>query len=302
VQADWPSIPYGRALPNQTLAVLDHAMRACPDQVKGRIFIGGIGLAMGYWQDAAKTDERFVRHPQTGERLYHTGDLGRYAADGEIIIIGREDSQVKVRGHRIELGEIEAALRAHPSIKQAVASVTGAPAELVAHIELAFGAPELTTAAVQAHLREHLPAPMLPQHLVFVPRLPVSANGKVDRQALPALGEQGAAPRVLVAPRNDMERRIVDVWSRIFIGVDIGVTDNFFELGGDSLLLTQLLRELNEAMPFAVDVGQLYRSQTPEMLARLYAPCEQDPAHGQPLPAPGVADQVPDSAPVELLA
>lgn len=302
VQPGWASIPYGRALPNQTMAVYDHAMRLCPDQVKGRIFIGGIGLAMGYWQDAAKTDERFVRHPRTGERLYETGDMGRYAADGDIIIIGREDSQVKIRGHRVELGEIEAALRAHPSIKQAVASVTGAPAELVAHIELAFGAPELTAAAVQAHLREHLPGHMLPQHLLFVPRLPVSANGKVDRQALPALTDRAAEPRALVAPRNDTERRIVEVWSRIFNGVDIGVTDNFFELGGDSLLLTQLLRELNEAMPFPVDVGQLYRSQTPEMLARLYAACEQDPAHGQPQPAPGAAEQAPDSAPVELLA
>jgi pyochelin synthetase len=302
VQPGWASIPYGRALPNQTMAVYDHAMRLCPDEVKGRIFIGGIGLAMGYWQDAAKTDERFVRHPQTGERLYHTGDLGRYAADGDIIIIGREDSQVKIRGHRVELGEIEAALRTHPSIKQAVASVTGAPAELVAHIELAFGAPEPTAAALQAHLREHLPGHMLPQHLLFVPRLPVSANGKVDRQALPALTEHAAAPRALVAPRNDTERRIVEVWSRVFIGVDIGVTDNFFELGGDSLLLTQLLRELNEAMPFPVDVGQLYRSQTPEMLARLYESGERDPAHGDPQSAPGMAEQVPASAPVELLA
>jgi pyochelin synthetase len=302
VQPGWASIPYGRALPNQTMAIYDHAMRLCPDEVKGRIFIGGIGLAMGYWQDAAKTDERFVRHPQTGERLYHTGDMGRYAADGDIIIIGREDSQVKIRGHRVELGEIEAALRTHPSIKQAVASVTGAPAELVAHIELAFGAPEPTAAALQAHLREHLPGHMLPQHLQFVPRLPVSANGKVDRQALPALTEHAAAPRVLVAPRNDTERRIVEVWSRIFIGVDIGVTDNFFELGGDSLLLTQLLRELNEAMPFPVDVGQLYRSQTPEMLARLYESGERNPAHGDPLSAPGAAKQALDSAPVELLA
>jgi pyochelin synthetase len=302
VQPGWASIPYGRALPNQTMAVYDHAMRLCPDQVKGRIFIGGIGLAMGYWQDAAKTDERFVHHPQTGERLYDTGDMGRYASDGDIVIIGREDSQVKIRGHRVELGEIEAALRAHPSIKQAVASVTGAPPELVAHIELAFGAPDLTAAAVQIHLREHLPGHMLPQHLLFVPRLPVSANGKVDRQALPALTEHAAAPRTLVAPRNDTERRIVEVWSRIFIGVDIGVTDNFFELGGDSLLLTQLLRELNEAMPFPVDVGQLYRCQTPEMLARLYESGEQDPVQGEPLSAPGAAEQALDSAPVELLA
>jgi hypothetical protein len=105
-----------------------------------------------------------------------------------------------------------------------------------------------------------------------------------------------------VAPRNDTERRIVEVWSRIFIGVDIGVTDNFFELGGDSLLLTQLLRELNEAMPFPVDVGQLYRSQTPEMLARLYESGEQDPVHGEPQSAPGMAEQAADSAPIELLA
>jgi acyl-coenzyme A synthetase/AMP-(fatty) acid ligase len=298
------SIPIGRPIANTQLYVLGADLEPVPPGAVGELYIGGAGVARGYLNRPELTKERFVPDPFFGgpdARMYKTGDLARYRPDGVLEYLGRVDSQVKIRGHRVELGEIEAALRAHPSIKQAVASVTGTPAELVAHIELAFGAPEPTAAAVQAHLREHLPGHMLPQHLLFVPRLPVSANGKVDRQALPALTAR-TAPRERVAARTEAERRIVAVWSRIFTGMDIGVTDNFFELGGDSLLLTQLLRELNEAMPFAVDVGQLYRSPTPEMLARLYESGEADTAHEAPVCAPAPAELAPHSAPVELLA
>lgn len=129
VPANARSIPYGRPLANQTFHVLDPLMRPCPDQVPGELYIGGAGLALGYLNDSIRTEERFICHPQTGERLYRTGDLGRYRPDGIIEFLGREDNQVKIRGHRIELGEIESALQAHPDIGMAVALACGESAE-----------------------------------------------------------------------------------------------------------------------------------------------------------------------------
>ena len=138
VDPAWVSIPYGMPLPNQNMWVLDHQMSPCPDHVIGRIFIGGTGLARGYWRDAEKTAARFVTHPRTRERLYDTGDLGRYAQDGNIIFLGRDDNQVKIRGHRVELGEIAAVLRHHPDVEEAAVIATG-PKErraLIGYIQL----------------------------------------------------------------------------------------------------------------------------------------------------------------------
>src|SRR5204863_6641332 len=116
VDPAWRSIPYGKPLANQTFHVLDPALHPCPDWVTGELYIGGAGVAIGYLGDEAKTAERFIRHPDTGERLYRTGDLGRYLPDGTIEFLGREDFQVKIRGHRIELAEVEAAVQRYPGV------------------------------------------------------------------------------------------------------------------------------------------------------------------------------------------
>src|SRR5262249_51835784 len=121
----WESIPYGRALKNQSFHVLNEGLEACPEWVVGGLYIGGVGLAEGYWRDEEKTGRSFIRHPRSGERLYRTGGLGRFWPDGNIEFLGREDFQVKVGGHRIELGEIEAALVEHPSVRQAVVTAYG---------------------------------------------------------------------------------------------------------------------------------------------------------------------------------
>jgi amino acid adenylation domain-containing protein len=137
VDPTWPSIPYGKPLTNQTFHVLDAQLNPRPMWIPGDLYIGGIGLALGYWKDEAKTSEHFITHPRTGERLYKTGDLGRYLPDGDIEFLGREDSQVKIRGHRIELGEIETALLQHPSIREAVVNTVGDPKgnrQLVAYV------------------------------------------------------------------------------------------------------------------------------------------------------------------------
>lgn len=273
VSPEWTSIPYGKALPNQSVWVYDQAFRACPDHVKGRIYIGGIGLAIGYWRDAEKTAARFVTHPQTGERLYDTGDLGRYAADGNVVILGRDDGQIKIRGHRVELGEIEAVLRWHPAIRQALVVPTGESTErrqLVAYIEFApecVEPPEIPE--LRQHLSERLPDYMMPRHVVVMERIPVSPNGKVDLRALPPVVEEPSAI-LRVSPRTPTEDAIFDAWSRVFVDTEIGVTDNFFELGGDSVMATQLMRELNAAFPVELEMHELFENLTIESLATLY--------------------------------
>ncbi|MGK3982567.1 amino acid adenylation domain-containing protein [Sorangium sp. So ce136] len=186
VEPSWKSIPYGKPLANQRFYVLDRAMEPCPDGVSGRLYIGGMGLARGYWRDEERTRERFVTHPETGERLYWTGDLGRWLPDGNIEFLGREDFQVKVQGHRIELEEIEAALLQHPDVASAAVSVGSTASggkRLIAHVVPAPGrAPE--TAALRAFIASKLPDYMVPSAFVELPRLPLTSNGKVDRSAL----------------------------------------------------------------------------------------------------------------------
>ncbi len=276
VDPAWRSIPYGKPLPNQTIWVCDTALRVCPDHVKGRIYIGGIGLAQGYWRDAEKTAARFITHPETAARLYDTGDLGRYAADGNVVILGRDDNQIKIRGYRVELGEIETVLCQYPEIQQAV--VRAVPGrrdslQLAAYIEpVAGGDQPLNIPEVQDYLAERLPDYMVPQHLVTVDRMPVSANGKIDYSALPAITDaaaDGHGERVL--PRTPMEETIFAAWASVMTDCEMGVTDNFFELGGDSVLATQLVRALNTALPtFVLEMHELFENLTIEALADLY--------------------------------
>ncbi|WP_419897672.1 amino acid adenylation domain-containing protein [Roseomonas sp. USHLN139] len=190
----WGSIPYGRALRGQSFRILDEALRDCPDGVPGELFIGGAGLAQGYWRDPARTAERFVTDPASGERLYRTGDLGRWREEGLIEFLGRRDGQVKLGGHRVELGEVEAALAALPGILQAVAV---APADAAGQRRLhAFcvAAAPADPAALRAALAARLPAYMVPASLRLLPALPRNANDKVDRAALERLAAAGDAP------------------------------------------------------------------------------------------------------------
>jgi amino acid adenylation domain-containing protein len=191
----WPSIPYGRPLGNQLFEVLDATLRRRPDWVPGELHIGGAGVAMGYWRDEERTRRSFITHPRTGERLYRTGDLGRYLPDGNLEFLGREDLQVKVQGFRIELGEIESALLGHDGVAAAVVTATGDPRgerRLVACVTRtgACGAPAAAdrdefARLVRDHLRARLPAYMVPARVVVLDALPLTANGKVDRTALP---------------------------------------------------------------------------------------------------------------------
>ncbi|WP_306323274.1 MULTISPECIES: amino acid adenylation domain-containing protein [unclassified Streptomyces] len=243
VPPEWSRIPYGRPLANQRLHVLHADLTPCPVWTPGEIFIGGVGLARGYWADPERSAERFVTHPGTGERLYRTGDLGRYLPNGDIDFLGRMDFQVKLNGYRIELGEIEATLRARPGVAEAFASVRTSPRtgrrQLVGHVVPEPGA-AVDAAGLRAALEETLPSYMVPHHLLLVDRVPLSANGKVDRAALPdPWQEEDGEERA--APRDEMERLLLKLWSEVLGDQEFGVHDNFFELGGDSLHAVRIL-------------------------------------------------------------
>jgi amino acid adenylation domain-containing protein len=224
-----------------TLHVLDSFLNPAPVGVPGELFLGGIGLARGYFQRAGLTSERFVA-AANAERLYRTGDLVRWDADGQLAYLGRIDHQVKVRGFRIELGEIEAQLLAQPEVREAVVvareSADGAGgASLVGYIALQAG--QATNAAVlRARLAAALPDYMVPAAIVVLERLPLNGNGKVDRKALPAA--EFASERAYEAPADAVEAQLAALWVQVLGVARVGRHDNFFELGGHSLLAAQL--------------------------------------------------------------
>ncbi|TSC25948.1 non-ribosomal peptide synthetase/type I polyketide synthase [Corallococcus sp. Z5C101001] len=270
VDPAWPSIPYGKAMVNQRMLVLDEALVPCPTWVPGQIFIGGVGVARGYWKDEEKSRASFIRHPLTGERLYRTGDLGRFLPSGDIEFLGREDFQVKVQGFRIELGEIETALLQHPGVRAAVASAVGEKRgnkRLVAYVVLDAEAPPAMDALRDA-LRAKLPEYMVPQTFVTLDALPLSANGKVDRSALPSLGDarQPKQPVARVAPRTDLEKQLVHLWEGLLPG-PVGIHDNFFEVGGNSLLAVRLMARLRQELGRELPLATLFEMPTVELLA-----------------------------------
>ncbi|MDP9794188.1 amino acid adenylation domain-containing protein [Catenuloplanes nepalensis] len=243
VDPAWPSIPYGRPLANQQFHILDRGMCDVPVGVPGDLYIGGDGVAAGYWRDPERTAAAFVTHPRTGTALYRTGDLGRYHSDGVIEFLGRADAQVKIRGYRIELGEIEAHLIRHPGVDECVVTThgTGTAAQLVAYVAGAAAG-----AALRSHLTAALPAYMVPTVFVPLDRLPLTANGKVDRGRLPAPSAP-AAGADRAAPETDSERLIHAVWAGALDRDDIGIDDDFFSAGGHSLMAIKVVERMRRA-------------------------------------------------------
>jgi mycobactin phenyloxazoline synthetase len=271
-------VPYGAPLGGVALRVVDHLGRDCPDWVPGELWIGGAGVARGYRADPGRTADRFVE--RAGLRWYRTGDLARYRPGGDVEFLGRRDDQVKIRGFRVELGEVEAALAALDGVRAAAAVLTGgATPSLGAAIELAgdAGAPDgeglgEAERAVRDGMDALLPPHMVPDRLVRVERLPLTANGKVDRRAVRELVDRATgAVADRVPPRDDLERAIALVWAETLRrpGPDeVSVTEEFFAAGGDSLLATALVSELREALDtVAVSVRMLFGAPTVAGLA-----------------------------------
>ncbi len=287
VEPAWKSIPYGRPMVNQSFHVLDGALDACPVWVPGHLYIGGIGLAKGYWRDDQKTRESFIRHPRTGERLYRTGDLGRYLRDGNIEFLGRDDEQVKVGGHRIELGEIEAALVQHPDLSAAAVVAKGAhgggkrligyvvpsappsapaPSEASGRGADAARGGDLD-ATLRDFLRAKLPAYMIPAAFVRLEALPVTANGKVDRRALQLLDVPVASEAELVAPRDALEASVAAIVMEVSGLRNVGVHQSFFELGINSILMVRMASRIKDSITRDFAVVELFRYATIGALA-----------------------------------
>uniref|UniRef100_UPI003BA2F6AC amino acid adenylation domain-containing protein n=1 Tax=Pseudomonas canadensis TaxID=915099 RepID=UPI003BA2F6AC len=235
------SVPIGRPIANLGTYVLDAQLNPVPAGVSGELYLGGTGLARSYHRRPALTAERFVPSPfGDGTRLYRTGDRVRQRTDGVIEYLGRLDHQVKLRGLRIELGEIETRLMQHPSVREAVVLVQGGK-QLVAYLVLEDQAP----VDLKAWLLSSLPEYMVPTHLVYLAKLPVTANGKLDRKALPV--PDAAPQQAYVAPENDLQKALAAIWSDVLGVAQIGLEDNFFELGGDSIISIQVVSRARQA-------------------------------------------------------
>ena len=271
----------GRPIANTQVYILDSYLNAVPVGVSGELYIGGAGLARGYLNRPELTAERFVPHPfsdNAGARLYRTGDLARYLPDGNIEYLGRLDNQIKIRGYRIELGEIEAVLGQHPSVRESVIVVReDSPGDrrlvgfVVARSEALFDASE-----VRKYLKQKLPEYMIPSALVLLAALPLSPNGKLDRNALPAPNQYGAEfDKRFTAPRTPIEETLASIWAEVLKLKKVDIHDNFFHLGGHSLLATQIVSRICNVFSIEFPLRTLFEIPT---VAEIAAMIEQNQA------------------------
>ncbi|MEB0047001.1 MULTISPECIES: non-ribosomal peptide synthase/polyketide synthase [unclassified Pseudomonas] len=268
------SSPIGEPIVDLSWYLLDGALNLVPQGCIGELYIAGAGLARGYLNQPGMTAARFVPdpfNPQCGERLYRTGDLARLRGDGVIEYIGRIDHQVKVRGFRIELGEIETRLLKHPAVREAVVlAVEGLSGQqlatwIVPTEALVGDAHVAVRDAIKAHLRETLPDYMVPVSWVFLERLPLTANGKLDRKQLPS-PDTHQVQEAYAAPRSDLEQRLAEIWQDVLSVERIGLNDNFFELGGDSIISIQVVSRARQA-GIKFSPKDIFQHQTVQRLA-----------------------------------
>ncbi len=276
--SDWSNLPpIGRPIANTEIYLLDRHLNPVPVGVAGEIYIGGDGVARGYLNKPELTAEKFITHSfdgGTGKRLYKTGDLARYLPDGNIEFLGRMDEQVKIRGYRIELGEIEAVLGQHPAIREGVVLAReDSPGDkrLVAYIVAIPGCIPSTN-ELRSFLRQKLPEYMVPSIWMFLESLPLTASGKLNRQALPA--PERSRPELdegFSVPRTPTEELLANIWAEVLKLDKVGIYDNFFELGGHSLMATQVVARIREALNVELPLRRLFRGPTIRGLATIIA-------------------------------
>nr|WP_283093963.1 non-ribosomal peptide synthetase [Pseudomonas sp. MWU12-2345] len=282
--------PIGEPISDLSLYLLDDGLNLLPAGCVGELYIAGAGLARGYLKRPDLTATRFVPDPfdpQGSRRLYRSGDLARLRADGTIEYIGRRDQQVKIRGFRIELGEIEARLQSHARVTEAaVLAVEGATGtQLVAYLvpaDLAVLQDESRTTALHGELRDdlkaHLADYMVPTHLVLLDSLPLTANGKLDRKALPA-PDRHVLQQAYIAPQREIEEQLAAIWAQVLKVEQVGLRDNFFELGGHSLLATQVIARARQELGLELSLRSLFETAD---LGGFAASAETDQARNAP--------------------
>ena len=258
----------GRPIANRQVYILDTYRNPVPIGVVGEIYIGGDGVASGYLNKPELTADKFIFHSFNGEpaqRLYKSGDLARYLPDGNIDFLGRADNQVKVRGYRIELGEIECLLKQHPAVDKSVALVredNPGDRRLVAYVVSKQQSPP-TVSELCSFLRKKMPEYMVPSVFIFLDTLPLTANGKVNRQSLPVPDQSRPdLEHAFVAARTAVEKVLAKIWGDILKLERVGIDDNFFELGGHSLLATQVMSRINQALRVESPLRTLFERPT----------------------------------------
>lgn len=268
-----PTVPIGRPIANMQTYILDAYLQPVPVGVPGELYLGGVGLARGYFQRPDTTADHFLPDPfsqQPGARVYRTGDLVRYREDGAIEFLGRLDHQVKIRGFRIELGEIEAVLSQHPAVQASVVMAReDAPGDrrLVGYVVSRNNEP-LAPGDLRAYLKQQLPEYMVPPVILVLDAFPVTPNGKLDRRALPAPDlTRSETPGDAVAPRNELEARIMAIWSEVLGLETLGIDDNFFDLGGESFKAVRAVRKISDSL----GVMELFLHPTIRQLAESMA-------------------------------
>ncbi|MBH3406166.1 non-ribosomal peptide synthetase [Pseudomonas glycinae] len=266
-------LPIGTPTDNNLLYLLDGALDLVPLGAVGELCVAGTGVGRGYVSDPLRTAPVFVPNPfgAPGERLYRTGDLARRRSDGVLEYVGRVDHQVKIRGYRIELGEIEARLHEQPEVRDGAVGVQEGVngKHLVGYLVAADSALNQSERLerIKQRLRAELPEYMVPLHWLWLDRLPLNANGKLDRKALPALEIGQLQSQDYLAPRSDLEQTLADIWAEVLKVEKVGVRDNFFELGGHSLLATQIASRVQKTLQRDVPLRAMFECSTVEELA-----------------------------------
>jgi amino acid adenylation domain-containing protein len=281
-------IPIGGPIANTQVFVLDAARNPQPAGLVGELYIGGRGLARGYWRRDDLTRERFVRSPfATDALIYRTGDLACWLPDGRLACLGRIDNQLKVRGFRIEAGEVENAMLAHAAVREAVvvARADDGEARLAAYLVAAADAPEDLADRLRTLLRTSLPEYMVPSYFVSLSALPRTGNGKLDRKALPAPAAAAAPRAAALLPRSATEAKVLAMFQEVVGRPDFGILDNFFDFGGHSLMAARLMAALREAFGLAMPLRNLFERPTVAGLAEIidelsWLAAGQAPANG----------------------
>ena len=267
-------IPIGAPIDQTDIYVLDQNMKPVETGMEGDLYIGGIGVARGYFENKELTDERFIPDPvEPGRgRIYKTGDIVKCVNETDIVYVGRSDFQVKVHGYRIELGEIEAAISKHKDVAQAVVVVTGENAEAKIKAFIKTKSEERPAVSdLKAFVEELLPYYMIPNIFRFVDEYPMTANLKVDRKALMSMEDESADnAHEYVAPRNEIEEMVADIWKGLLNLEQVSVCDDFLELGGHSLLANRLVKKMNNAFGTTIALVEIFsRPMTVEEMAKL---------------------------------
>jgi amino acid adenylation domain-containing protein len=269
VDPAWASIPYGNPIQNARYYILDNHQRPMPPQMPGDLYIAGECLAQGYLNREELTAERFVPDPfHAGQRMYKTGDLARYWADGTMEFLGRADFQVKIRGYRVEMGEVEAAIRALPNIRDVVCTtwVDGSNQQSLVAYVVPTACQAVDAAQIKTSLSSRLPDFMVPSWVIPLEALPITSNGKLDRKALPSPA-QAQVGSAYEAPVTDLQRALVKVWEEVLKRAPIGINDNFFDIGGHSLLAVSLVTKLKSTLQVTVPLSRIIEQPTIERFA-----------------------------------